>query len=115
MLVVDDEPDLRFMVRLILETAGYDVMLAINGAEAWQRCQERAPDLVITDVMMPVMDGLQLIARLRSSPATASIPILVVSGHVHLATMADASLSKPFLRKDLLAATTGLIGVSASR
>ncbi len=84
-LVVDDEPDQRFLLRRIFERAGHQVADACNGAEALKAVQESPPDLVVTDVMMPVMDGVELIRRLRGAPATAGIPILAASGDCHLA------------------------------
>jgi len=64
---------------------------------------------VITDVMMPTMDGLEFIERLRSNPETAAIPILVVSGNSELATAANTRLRKPFLARELLSAAALLI------
>ena len=70
--------------------------VAENGAAGLKAAQERVPDLVVTDVMMPVMDGVEFIRRLRSDPATAGIPILAASGDTHLAGAADAVLTKPY-------------------
>ena len=109
-LIVDDEPDIRFMMRLILESAGHKVTDARHGAAGLESVKSAPPDLVITDVMMPTMDGLEFIARLRSDPETAAIPILAVSGNSELATAADAVLRKPFLPKELLMAAAHLIG-----
>ena len=95
-LVVDDEPDQRFLLRRILQRAGYEVCEAIDGAAALRAVRESAPDLVVTDVMMPVMNGVELIGCLRGDPATAHIPILAASGDTHLAGAADAVLSKPY-------------------
>jgi CheY-like chemotaxis protein len=108
-LIVDDEPDIRFMMRLILEGAGYQVTEARHGLAGLKSVKARRPVLVITDVMMPTMDGLELIERLRSDPKTAAIPILVVSGNSDLAIAANARLRKPFTRRELLHAAALLI------
>jgi CheY-like chemotaxis protein len=108
-LVVDDEPDIRFMMRLILEGAGYSVTEARHGAAGLKAVKAGHPDLVTTDVMMPTMDGLELIERLRSDPKTAAIPILVVSGNSELGAGANARLPKPFTRRELLHAAALLI------
>ena len=79
-LVVDDEPDQRFLLRRIFERAGHEVTDAGDGAAALRAVRESPPDLVVTDMMMPVMGGAELIRRLRSEPATAGIPILAASG-----------------------------------
>ncbi|MGI9111231.1 MAG: response regulator transcription factor [Gaiellaceae bacterium] len=103
-LVVDDEPNMRFLVRVTLEQAGYVVLEAHHGAAALALASESPPDLVITDLMMPVMGGRELIDRLRSNPATASIPIIVLSANGSLrAGDADVALDKPFEVDELLA------------
>lgn len=108
-LIVDDEPDIRFLIRHILELDGHQVAEAPNGAVAMQRILERAPDLVVTDVMMPVMNGAELIARLRADPATASIPILAVTGNPANSAEADVTLAKPFSPKELAAVAASLL------
>ncbi len=108
-LVVDDEPDLRFMIRLMLENAGHDVVEVGHGRDALQSVHELPPDLVITDIMMPVMGGLELIEHLRADPATADIPILVVSGNSELAVTVDAVLAKPFEREELVQIASALV------
>jgi CheY-like chemotaxis protein len=108
-LIVDDEPDIRFMMRLIFEGAGHHVSEARHGASALKSVRERHPDLVTTDVMMPTMDGLEFIRRLRADPETAMIPVLAVSGNSELATAANARLAKPFLPNELLIAAALLI------
>src|ERR1700684_2140293 len=95
-LVVDDEPDERFMVGRALKKQGHDVRAAENGAAGLKMVQEWVPDLVVTDIMMPVMDGIEFIRRLRGDPVTAGIPILAASGDCHLAGAADAVLQKPY-------------------
>jgi CheY-like chemotaxis protein len=108
-LVVDDEPDQRFLLRRILQRAGYEVSEATDGAAALRAVQESLPDLVVTDVMMPVMDGVELIRCLRGNPATAHIPILAASGDSHLAGAADAVLPKPYDWRRLLTVVEGLL------
>lgn len=108
-MVVDDEPDQRFLLRRIFERAGHEVSDAVDGAAALAAVRDSAPDLVVTDVMMPVMDGVELIRRLRDDPATAHIPILAASGDTHLAEAANAVVPKPYEFKDLLAVATDLL------
>ncbi|MDQ6713306.1 MAG: response regulator [Candidatus Dormibacteraeota bacterium] len=108
-LIVDDEPDIRYMMRVIFESAGHEVTEARSGLIGLASIKAMRPDLVITDVMMPTMGGLELIARLRSDAETAAIPILVVSGNSELATSANTRLRKPFTRRELLSAATLLI------
>jgi CheY-like chemotaxis protein len=108
-LVVDDEPDQRFLLRRILQRARHEVSEANDGAAALQAVQESAPDLIVTDVMMPVMTGVELIRRLREDPATAHIPILAASGDTLLAGAADAVLPKPYDLHDLLAVVEALL------
>jgi CheY-like chemotaxis protein len=74
-----------------------------------ERCGTRPPDLVVTALMMPGMDGFELIRQLRADPATARIPIVVVSSNWEMATGMDAALSKPFVRDELLAVAGALI------
>lgn len=112
-LVVDDDPSIRFMLRLILERGGFDVAEAHHGAAALNQMKGALPDVVVTDMMMPVMGGGELIQRLRSDPRTAGLRILVVSGNPDLgeiARHADAVLGKPFLPANLLATVNSLLG-----
>src|SRR3984885_7345067 len=84
-LVVEAEPDQRFILRKIFERAGHEVVDASHGAEALEHVRGAPPELVVTDMMMPVMDGRELIRRLRADPATARIPIIAVTGNGELA------------------------------
>ena len=97
------------MMRLIFEGAGYQVTEARHGVAGLKSVKAWQPDLVTTDVMMPMMDGLEFIARLRGDPQTAAIPILVVSGNAELATAANTRLGKPFDPGALLHAAALLI------
>lgn len=102
-LVVDDDPGIRFVLRAILEKAGHEVVEAPHGAAALELITpQRLPDLVVTDLMMPVLGGEELIGRLRSAPATATIPIVVVSADAVAAWtlkasgLVEAVVPKPF-------------------
>ncbi|HEX5202236.1 response regulator [Paractinoplanes rhizophilus] len=108
-LVVDDEPDLRFILRRYFTRAGHEVTEAGDGAAALASVHQSPPDLVVTDMMMPVMGGVELIRRLRADPVTTAIPILSVSGDWQLAVDADTALAKPYLRAEILAAAEELL------
>ena len=114
-LVVDDEPDLRFLLRRVFEAGGHEVLEAGNGADALASVRRSPPDLVVTDVMMPVMDGVELIRRLRGDPTVRTIPIVAVSGHGHLAAHADAVVAKPFHSPTLLATVNVLLARKAAQ
>ena len=109
-LVVDDEPDQRFLLRRIFERAGHEVSDATDGAAGLRAVRESPPDLVVTDMMMPVMGGAELIRCLRGDPATAHIPILAASGDTHLAGAADAVLEKPYDDRRLVMLVNSLLG-----
>jgi len=93
-LVVDDEPDARFLLRYVFEQAGHEVSEAHNGIVALAAIKRSRPALVVTDMMMPVMDGAELIRQLRAAPDTSHIPILAITGNEDLAVAADAVLNK---------------------
>jgi len=107
-LLVDDEPDVLKIIKFRLETAGYAVVTATNGQEALDRIFRVCPDLVVSDVLMPVMDGFTLYKKLKHNPATADIPVLILTARGHMEDSfrvmgADDFLTKPFEPQDLLA------------
>jgi len=108
-LVVDDEPDMRFLLRIILGQAGHEVNEAIHGAAALESVNSSPPELVVTDMMMPVMGGAELIGQLRSNPVTADIPVLAITGDPKVAGAADAVLSKPYHPNQVVLATNALL------
>jgi len=117
-LVVEDDPSMRFMLRLIFERAGHEVLEAEHGAVALERIKESRPDAVVTDLMMPVMDGLVLIRLLRSQLDTSTIPIIVVSANpdgAEAARAADAAVPKPFLPADLVQTVDSLLKAEGAR
>ncbi len=79
LLVVDDSITVREVERRLLENQGYEVVVAVDGMEAWNAIQRTSFDLLVTDVDMPRMDGIELIRRVRSAPRTASLPVVIVS------------------------------------
>ena len=114
-LVVEDEPDQRFILRKIFERAGHEVVDASHGAEALEHVRGAPPELVVTDMMMPVMDGHELIRCLRADPATAQIPILAVTGNGEFAGAADAMLPKTCRNDQILAAANALLASRGDR
>jgi CheY-like chemotaxis protein len=113
-LIVDDESNMRFLLRLTLEGAGYEVVEAPHGAAALERTKESRPDLVVTDLMMPVMTGRELIERLRADPQTEEIPIVVLSANPRTTIDdVDAMLGKPFDPDKLLETARYLSGEAA--
>ena len=113
--MVDDEPDLRYILRRIFERAGHQVADSGNGVSALEAVHRSPPDLVVTDMMMPVMGGAELIRQLRRDPVTAQIPILAVTGDAHLAGGADSVLAKPWTSQQLLAAAGALLAQKADQ
>ena len=78
-LVVDDEPDIRNLVRHLLSAAGHEVRMASDGAEALVSVGKGRPDVILLDVSMPVMDGFQVLGKLRADPETEGIPVVLVT------------------------------------
>ena len=112
-LVVDDDADMRFMLKLLLERGGYQVSEAAEGLAALHAIKASAPDLVLTDLRMPIMDGAELIQKLRSDSATASLPIVLITAYAVLpetAELADEILPKPLAPERVVATVTKLLG-----
>jgi CheY-like chemotaxis protein len=108
-LVVDDEPDARYLLRYAFERAGHEVSEATDGAAALEAIAASRPALVVTDMMMPTMNGAELIRCLRCDPDTAGIPILCISGNQELAIGADLTLDKFGDLSDLIPLTEDLL------
>ncbi len=110
-LVVDDERLIRTMLVDILEAQGFTCRTATNGEEALAACAEAQPDLILTDIMMPVMDGIEACRRLKANPAWAAIPVIALttwSDPASVLKMLDAGsliyLTKPIAPERLVAA-----------
>ena len=109
-LIVEDEPDIRNLVVLHLQRDGYQVTSAGSGEEALRQVRLSPPDLVLLDLMLPTMSGLEVCRRLRQEPATATLPIVMLTAKadevdkvVGLELGADDYVVKPFSPKELLA------------
>jgi CheY-like chemotaxis protein len=117
-LVIDDEPLLAKTLSLILGKAGYTVVTAENGKIGLEMFASEQPDLVITDIIMPVMEGLEAIQALRAQ--SPNIPIIAVSGGGRTKNLeflriaeklgANAALGKPFTKEQLLTTVAKCLG-----
>ncbi|MCG3204723.1 MAG: Alkaline phosphatase synthesis transcriptional regulatory protein PhoP [Elusimicrobia bacterium] len=115
-LVVEDEPDIADGLKLRLDMAGYDVVLAADGQDGILKAKNEKPDLVVLDLMIPKMDGYEVCRILRSSAFTKTTPILILTalqmvGDIDKAFEVGANdyLSKPFTNERLLAKITKLL------
>ncbi|HLU50009.1 MAG TPA: response regulator [Planctomycetota bacterium] len=102
-LVVDDEFDIAETLKSYLEIEGYRAIVAFDGRDALHKAIESKPDLILTDMMMPHMDGSELIARVRSSPAIDGTPIIVMSAVERLEELDVPFFRKPFDPAELVA------------
>jgi len=109
-LVVEDDPSGRLLMSRILEGAGYRVLAAADGETALRTVDADRPDLVVLDIGLPGMDGLEVCARLRSEPRNATLPIIMLTARMQLDDIvtglgagADDYLAKPFRQPELLA------------
>ena len=95
-LLVDDDPDFVEAVRVIVENGGYEVEVAYDGQEGLEAVAERKPDLIVLDVMMPVMNGHEACAKLKGNQETAEIPIIL------LTAVADRVTTSTYTHRDML-------------
>jgi CheY-like chemotaxis protein len=113
-LIVDDEYDIVFALELTLSGAGYRTITGWNGRDALDRIEKERPALILSDIMMPVMTGLELLRELKGNPHTANIPIILMSAAAPRGEQADygwdAFVRKPFDINDILAMVEKLIG-----
>src|SRR5207249_8793222 len=108
-LVVDDEPDAVELVEFNLRSAGYEVVTASDGSEALKKARARSPDLIVLDLMLPEVDGLEVCKILRRDPATSGVPIIMLTAKaaeidrvLGLELGADDYITKPFSPRELV-------------
>jgi len=116
-LAVDDSPSVRQMVKLTLSGAGYDIVEAGDGAEGLSKARASTLDMVVTDLNMPVMNGLSLIRELRKLPAYRGVPILFLTteSDPEMKQQAKAAgatgwITKPFQQDQLVAIVRKVLG-----
>ena len=116
LLLVDDEPGLREAVQAYLEDSGFTVAVASNANEGLALARQALPDLVITDIMMPQVDGYQFLKQLRDDPQFKTLPVVFLTARGMTSDRiqgynagADAYLSKPFDPDELVAIVTNLL------
>jgi CheY-like chemotaxis protein len=108
-LVADDDALVLRSLTFVLERAGFELRTATNGLEALAIAREQAPAVALLDVMMPEMTGLELCRTLKNEPATANVPVFLVTARAMVserargvAAGADAYVTKPFVNKELI-------------
>lgn len=109
-LIIDDDHDTLDLLELFL-FKDYDVSTAVNGFEGLSKAQDKPPDLILTDILMPVMDGIKFINNLRKNPPTEAIPVIAVTSFTDkyprrslLSIGFSEVVNKPFTKDDVLSA-----------
>jgi len=115
-LVVDDDPELVTILRITLESKGFNVRCTYSGKDLFAGLEEQKPDLILLDIMMPLMDGLEVLTRLKKNLDTASIPVILLTAKVKYEDVqlgyksgADYYITKPFTGTQLLTGINTLL------
>jgi DNA-binding response OmpR family regulator len=115
-LIVDDERLIRDLVTFRLESKGFEIVYAENGKQAMERLEQEQPDLLVLDIMMPEMSGIDVCRAIKSKPETRHIKVILLTARVQdtdetegLAAGADLYLTKPFRPNNLLAKIEALL------
>ena len=120
-LIVDDEKDVCELISDILKKVGYQTLIAFAGKEGLQKVMGERPDLVLLDIILPDMDGFEVLRKLKYSAETQAVPVVIVSGRRDTASMfkandlrSDDYITKPFTSQDLLKSVKRCIGMYTS-
>jgi DNA-binding response OmpR family regulator len=115
-LIVDDEPSIIVALQFLMEQNGYETLVAFSGEEAMEAVARHRPDLILLDIMLPVVDGFEVCQRVREKPDWKDIRIVLVTALDReanvakgLALGADAYVTKPFANADLIAKVKELL------
>lgn len=116
-LVVDDEPTIVRLMEFILARQGHEMLVAVNGEEALEKIRAHTPDLVLLDIMMPRIDGYEVARLVRADPATASLPIIMLSAKAQEDDIrrgvdigVDEYITKPFSPEHLVHVVADYLG-----
>lgn len=116
-MVVDDNPDIITIVRTILEGKGFNVLSASSGAECLDTVKSQKPDLIVLDIMMPEMDGLEVLTRLKAMSEFSNVPVVLLTAKVQYEDVlggyklgADYYITKPFTSTQLINGINLLLG-----
>jgi two-component system alkaline phosphatase synthesis response regulator PhoP len=121
-LIVDDELHVTVALRVKFAKAGYDVTTAMDGQEAWEEIQRQPPELMIADVVMPNVDGFELVKRVREHPPIADLPVILLTATAVEQKTRDLAkelniaevVAKPFSIKNVLRSAERLVGQKSS-
>lgn len=120
-LIVDDEPDTLELIKLVLESGGFETMLAVNGMEALAQIDRTKPDLVLLDIMMPDMDGWDVFRRIKEKNSKIPVAILTAKAQnidkllgLHV-LKADDYITKPFGKNELIGKVRKLVGIDKDK
>jgi len=117
-LVVDDTIETVDIVGYVLQKAGYEVLTAFDGEKGLELAQTQHPDIIVLDIMMPIMDGLTMNIKLKENEATRNIPVIIMSARAYMGPMFESStgapvqayMVKPFRPQELLDKMDELLG-----
>ena len=116
-LIAEDEPSIVLSLEFLLTEAGYEVFTAVNGADALKLAEQHKPDLLVLDIMLPVVNGFEVCRTVRSTPAVRAMPILMLTARGReqeiakgLALGANAYVTKPFATRELMSKIRELLG-----
>ena len=116
-MVVDDEPDTVDLIRLVLETEGFEVIVAYSGRDCLSRLDKEKPDAILLDIMMPEMDGWEVFKKIKESHDDLPVAMLTIRNQdidkmlgLHV-LKAEDYITKPFGRKDLIERVKKLVGL----
>ena len=119
-LIAEDEPSIVLSLEFLLAEAGLEVLTADNGADALRLCREHKPDLLVLDIMLPVVNGFEVCRNVRADSRLDGTRILMLTarGREHevargLALGADAYITKPFATRELMRVVNDLVGVGS--